>query len=411
METNYSRQSYLDWLRILAILGVLFFHSAMPFVPEETWHIKNKDTSNLLLEFNFWLSRFRMPLLFFISGTVTFFMMKNRTGGAFVLLRLRRLFIPLVFGMFVIVPPQVYLERLTQGFQGDFFNFYISSLNFEPYPKGDFSWHHLWFIAYLFVYDVLLVPLFVWLKQDSGKAFLQKLNALAVGKRIYLFMLPSVVVFTSMVLKYEHTNDLIHDYCFFLYWLGFLLGGYFCIASPALMDSLEKNRRFSLTLAFLAILLLNYFRWNNLEPFKVLPDYQNNWRTYVYLAIFPLNAWFWVFAAIGYGKRYLNKFHPALNYINQAVYPFYILHQTIIVIIVYYVVQTQDTILMKYLFTVGVSGAVSMLMYHLLIKDFKITRLLFGMKSKKVNQDTGVRTGKTVTTKKPEYSITTVSVV
>ncbi|PSR55735.1 acyltransferase [Adhaeribacter arboris] len=387
METNYPRQSYLDWLRILAIVGVLFFHAAMPFVPEEVWHLKNKETSNLLLEFNFWLSRFRMPLLFFISGTVTFFMMKNRTGGAFVLLRLRRLFIPLLFGMLVIVPPQVYLERLTQGFKGNFFDFYPSIFNFEPYPKGNFSWHHLWFIAYLFVYDVLLVPLFVWLKQKRGKAFLQRVSLLAKGKRIYWLMLPGVIVFSSMVLKYDQTNDLFHDYCFFLYWLCFLLGGYFCIASPALMDSLERNRRFSLTLAFLAIVLLNYFRWNSMELQTLIPDYQTNWRTYIYLAIYPLNAWFWVFAAIGYGKRYLNKFHPAINYINQAVYPFYILHQTIIVIIVYYVVQTSDTIVMKYLFTVLVTFAVSMLLFHLFIKEFVLTRFLFGMKPKAAKKE------------------------
>ncbi|QMU30876.1 acyltransferase family protein [Adhaeribacter radiodurans] len=398
METNYSRQSYLDWLRIMAIVGVLFFHSAMPFVPEEVWHIKNKETSNLLLEFNFWLSRFRMPLLFFISGTVTFFMMKNRTGSDFVLLRLRRLFIPLLFSILVIVPPQVYLERLTQGFQGNFLDFYPSIFNFEPYPKGNFSWHHLWFIAYLFVYDILFAPLFVWLKQEPGKIFLQKVSALAMGKRIYALMLPGVILFTSMVLKYDQTNDLFHDYCFFLYWLCFLLAGYFCIASPALMDSLERNRQFSLTLAFLAILLLNYFRWNDIEPFNLLPDYRNDWRTYVYLAIFPLNAWLWVFAAIGYGKRYLNKFHPAINYINQAVYPFYILHQTVIVIIVYYVVQTSDTILMKYLFTVSVSFAVSMLLYHLLIKEFALTRFLFGMKPKKASKDLLARIDKNETT-------------
>src|SRR5882762_4508671 len=75
-----DRQAYLDWLRILAILGVLLFHSAMAFVADWGWHIKNKETSNLLLEFNFWLHNFRMPLLFFISGTVSYFMLQKRTG-------------------------------------------------------------------------------------------------------------------------------------------------------------------------------------------------------------------------------------------------------------------------------------------------------------------------------------------
>jgi glucans biosynthesis protein C len=100
------RQPHLDWLRIFAIIGVLFFHSSMPFAAEEWWHIKNQQTSNVLLEFNFWLSRFRMPLLFFISGAVSFYMMQKRSAASFIGLRFRRLFIPLLFGMLVIVPPQ-----------------------------------------------------------------------------------------------------------------------------------------------------------------------------------------------------------------------------------------------------------------------------------------------------------------
>jgi fucose 4-O-acetylase-like acetyltransferase len=156
MQTS-NRQSYLDWLRILAIAGVLFFHSAMPFV-EFDWHIKNTEHSEMLQEFNFFISRFRMPLLFFISGAVAYFMLKNRSSSQFVALRFRRLLIPLVFGMLLIVPIQVYLERVNQGFKGNFFQFYHSVFTTGAYPKGNLSWHHLWFIAYLFVYDVLFAP-------------------------------------------------------------------------------------------------------------------------------------------------------------------------------------------------------------------------------------------------------------
>jgi len=113
---NNGRQAYLDWLRAASIAGVLFFHAAMPFVSDWDWHIKNKETSRILLEFNFWLSRFRMPLLFFISGTVSYYMLQKKTGLKFIGLRFRRLLIPLIFAMLVIVPPQVYLERLTQGY-------------------------------------------------------------------------------------------------------------------------------------------------------------------------------------------------------------------------------------------------------------------------------------------------------
>lgn len=378
-----SRQSYLDWLRILAILGVLFFHSAMAYVAEWDWHIKNKETSNLFLEFNYWLSRFRMPLLFFISGTVAFFMLKSKSGWAFVGLRFRRLFIPLLFGMLVVVPPQIYVERLTQGYQGNYWQFWATVFEFKPYPAGgSFSWHHLWFILYLFIYDVLFTPLFKWTFSERGQRFLQRMQVLARGVRVYWLILPGILIYTSLVLKFRGTNDLIHDWCNIFYWLQFLLVGFICMAVPGLVDSLERNRRISLTVAFLSIVVINYFRWNSIEPWDTLPNWRSDWRTYVFLALTPLMAWSWVLTAIGYGKRYLNKKHRVLDYANQAVYPFYILHQSVMLVLVYYIVQVQESILAKYIFTVGVTFFVSMGIYHVLIRPFGVMRFLFGMKPK-----------------------------
>ncbi|WP_315824351.1 hypothetical protein [Paraflavitalea speifideaquila] len=93
-------------------------------------------------------------------------------------------------------------------------------------------------------------------------------------------------------------------------------------------------------------------------------------------------AWSWVLTGLGYGKKYMNKRHKALDYINQAVYPFYILHQSVMLVLVYYIVQVQESILMKYLFTVGATFFVSMSIYHLLIRPFGVMRFLFGMKPK-----------------------------
>jgi glucan biosynthesis protein C len=379
MQPN-SRQAYLDWLRILAILGVLFFHSAMAYVAEWEWHIKNKETSHILLEFNFWLHNFRMPLLFFISGTVSYFMLQKRTGGGFIGLRFRRLFIPLVVGMLVIVPPQVYMERLTQGFKGNFWSWYPSIFRTGAYPKGNLSWHHLWFILYLLVYDILCTPLFVWLLSAKGRRSLQKLDWLATGKWVYLLTLPGIVVYSAFSVRYPETNDLIHDWGYLPYWLLFLLTGFICIAHPGLMDSLERNRRGSLGLAFLSLLFVNYLRWNNVEPWDLIVAWKNDLRTYAYLALKGVLAWSWVLTAIGYGKRYLNKKHRILDYLNQAVYPFYILHQTVIVILVYYIVQTSDTIGMKYLFTVLATFFLSAGIFHLFIRPYAVTRWLFGMK-------------------------------
>lgn len=380
MQTSTTRQAYLDWLRIIAIIGVLFFHSAMPFVSDWGWHIKNKETSNILLEFNAFMHRFRMPLLFFISGTVSYFMLQNRSGGGFIGLRFRRLFIPLLLGMLVIVPPQVYMERLKQGFQGNFFNFYPSIFTTGAYPAGNLSWHHLWFILYLLVYDIVCAPLFVWLISARGKAFLQKLNGLATGKRIYLFMLPGVLVYTFCTIKYPETNDLVHDYAYLFYWLFFLLAGFICIANPVFMDSIERNRRTSFAVALISLVSINYVRWNDIEPWDVIKDYENNWRTYAFMGLQAVSGWMWVLTAVGYGKKYLNRPSPALNYINQAVYPFYILHQTVIVILAFYVVRAPDGVGLKYLFTVVATFFISMSVFHLFIKPYPVMRFLFGMK-------------------------------
>lgn len=373
MQSN-PRQAYIDWLRILAIIGVLFFHAAMPFAAEEDWHIRNKETSNVLLEFNFWLSRFRMPLLFFISGAVSYYMLRNKTALSFIGLRFRRLFLPLFFGMLLIVPPQVYMERLTQGYTGSYFDFYPSIFEGRSYPEGNTSWHHLWFIAYLFVFDLICAPLFAWVVRGKGKAFAEKLGWLAKSKRVYLLVIPSVLIFTFLAPLFPRTDDLIHDYAYLPYWFSFLFIGFICISNAGIMNSLENNRRASLSIAMLLIIVINYLRWNDAEPETV---------SYLYYSLYPLTAWFWVFALTGYGKKYLNRKTSFSEYATQAVYPFYIVHQTVIVVLAYYVVQANDTVMSKYVFLALVSLFLSVALVHLVIKPYNIMRFIFGMKPKK----------------------------
>ncbi len=386
MNLHQQRLAYIDWLRILAILGVLVYHSARPFIPDDPWHINNADKSNLLEEFNFLLSRFRMPLLFFLSGAVTWYMVKKRTTGQFLLLRFKRLFIPLLAGMLIVIPPQVYFERLHQGYTGSFAGFYGDLFQSGPYPEGNLSWHHLWFIAYLFLYDLLLAPFFTWCKTGSAAGFRKFLTSMAKGKRIYLVMLPSVLLYSFGILSYPQTNNLIQDPVYFFYWLLFLLVGFCFMLEPELLDSLERNRRFSLGMAFLLLLLINCLRWNDYNWFDGSHPTES-WFTYLYIARHPIHTWCWVFALVGYGKKYLNKSHPSLDYLNPLIYPFYILHQTIIVILAYYVVQTPDTVFFKWIFLTLSTLFLTLMIFHLFIKRYPFTRFIFGMKSRIVKRD------------------------
>ena len=98
-------------------------------------------------------------------------------------------------------------------------------------------------------------------------------------------------------------------------------------------------------------------------------------------------GWSWVLALVGYGKKYLNYKLKVLDYLNQAVYPFYILHQTVIVVLTYYIVQTQnESILSKYIYTVGMTLFITVGIYHLLIRPYALPRFLFGMKPKAVKK-------------------------
>lgn len=385
LTKNTSRQAYLDWLRIAAIIGVIFFHAAQPFVQDENWHIVNNQRSDLVSEFSFWLSRFRMPLLFFISGAVSYYMLIKYNGKYFIKQRFQRLLIPLLFGMLIIVPPQVYMERVANGYTGTFWQFYPTIFQGKPYPQGNTSWHHLWFILYLFIYDLISVPLFKWLIFGKGKAFTaHKLVILAKGKNIYALMLPSMILYAALILKYPVTNALIGDWCMLIYWYLFVIVGYLVMCNQQLIESMVRNRRLSMLIAFGSIIFINYIRWNDLRPSQSLgKNWQDNPITYLYLSVYPVIAWSWIMMLVGYAKKYLDSPHPVHQYINQAIYPYYILHQTIIVVLAFYVVKTDESILTKYLFIVLVTLALCFFMYHILIMPYNFMRILFGMKPKK----------------------------
>ena len=186
-----QRRHELDWLRVFAFLLLILFHSGMPFVIND-WHINNTETSLGLTHIWDFFHNWRMPLLFVVSGAGIWYALGNRTGTAFIKERITRLLLPLVFGVFVIVAPQVYFERM---FEGQVFNSYI---DFYPhffdgniFNGGNFTPNHLWFIYALFFYCIAGLPLFLFLKSTYGKVVLNKLaNILTMPMGIYLMLLP-----------------------------------------------------------------------------------------------------------------------------------------------------------------------------------------------------------------------------
>ena len=144
------RRHELDWLRVLAFLLLIFFHSGMPYVMF-SWHINNVETSQGLSHLWSFFHNWRMPLLFMVSGAGIWYAFGRRTSGQFVKERFVRLILPLIFGVLVIVPPQVYLERLAQGVHFDsYIDFYPHFFDGHIFAGGNFTPNHLWFLYTLF---------------------------------------------------------------------------------------------------------------------------------------------------------------------------------------------------------------------------------------------------------------------
>ena len=169
MFTQPAHRRYdLDWLRVFAFGGVFLYH-CLRFFNSGDWEIKNAETSGIVDLFTGIFDLFGMPLLFAIAGASIFFALRPGGASRFLRDRVRRLLVPLAFGIVVLGPPQVYLQRLTHGdFQGTFWQFLPLYFNGT---LEHFAWTgvHLWFLEYLFLFTLVLTPLFVWLKLPSGQ--------------------------------------------------------------------------------------------------------------------------------------------------------------------------------------------------------------------------------------------------
>jgi glucans biosynthesis protein C len=380
-----DRQHYIDWIRVFAFSILIFFHCAMPFVVFG-WEVKNSETSMPLSQFIWWLHQWRLPLLFFISGVGIHFSLKRRSVLAFAGERFVRLFIPLLFAMFFTIPLQVYFERLQKGqFKGSYWAFYPSVWNFTPYPEGTLTWSHMWFVAYLFAFCLLLLPVF-WVFKVKPLATLKEKLASILFNPILLFLpaVPLIYYYFALFLKYPEQLSLLDDWFLFLFSMTLLFYGYLLGGSQKFWDACEKYRFLFLVTALVCVVVLFSLFWWRLE----LPKVQDK-TLYVYGVLNSVHVWTLILAVLGFAKRHLNFTNRFLEYANQAVYPFYILHQTIIVAFGYFVVQWPFPILIKLCILMLLSFLAIAATYHFVIRPYTVLRLLFGLKIKRDTRGSG----------------------
>jgi peptidoglycan/LPS O-acetylase OafA/YrhL len=370
-----ARRYDIDWLRVLAVLLLFPFHTARIFDTFSGFYVKNSTLSQALTYFIMYVHPWHMPLLFLLAGASTWFALGFRSGRQYAKERFIRLLIPFIFGLLVIVPPQSYFGLLSHsGYSGSYLEWYpnyfrLNAADMDGYFLGGFALGHLWFILFLFVFSLVALPLFLWLRRrDSGKRL--------VGWLAAVFSLPGVFLLLAIPLLMMYR--LVDFYPSPVYFIACFIYGFVLFADARFEKAIDRHRLVALVLGPVLFFLAAY--WLVYGPPPGAPSWF--WPVIDTYTV-GLAPWFFLIAILGYGRRFLNSRTKFLKYTAEASYPAYILHQTVIVIIGYFVVQWTSNIGIKFATILTLSVVATTVIYDLLIKRWNATRFLLGMRLRK----------------------------
>jgi hypothetical protein len=336
-----QRRYDIDWLRALAFFVLILYHVGMFYVADWGWHIKSTEQSvwlqNLMVLTNPW----RMSLLFFISAMAMSLVMRRHKFSAWSLAKLRtkRLLLPLVFSMIVVVPPQLFYElKQFYGFTGGYISFMQEYLNINTQlapqkqsPIGLLTWNHLWFLPYLWCYSILMLMIYPLLELLSKS--MTKSNMPAWFTFIIL-LFGTAMSWLFLSDKFPTTHALLDDWFNHARYFWVFIVGFMLPRVPHLWQRLVDGRRVMLILALIgyAWLLMDRHGWLNVGQ-----ELDKLWFIqFAHSMLISFNHWTWILALVGYAGRYLQFSNGLLRYVNKAILPWYILHQTLIVIFAVY---------------------------------------------------------------------------
>ena len=383
-----ARLYYLDWLRVLLIFGVFLYHALHPFVAMLPWHIKNAEQSETIMAVLLIINPWGIPLFFLVAGAGSWFALVRRNNRQYIRERVNRLFIPFVVGSILLTPFQKYLEALNKGaFQGSFLNFFpqmltesISGNLFSPHIFGRWGLH-LWFLGFLFAFSLLALPVINWFKTDAGGSFITWLGRL-VEKRggMLLFVIPLAL---ARVVIQPFFPDEQKGWLDFVYMFLFFISGYIIYSDDRFLNAVRRDRWLLFSAGIMG--LLAFFGLS-----AVYGDIVFEWSlTFVWpwsivlILAFTLMSWGWALFVLALAMTHLNFSNKWLAYGNETIMPFYLIHQPVIIVIAYFVVQWQAGIPLKLLAILIGSFLITLGLVELLIRPFKPMRRLFGMKARR----------------------------
>jgi len=385
-ERRSPRRYDMDWLRVIFVCGLIMIHVAAMFDPYPITAVKGKR-SFLLILFATFLHEWRLAILFIVSGAGSYFALGFLNGRQFVKMRLRRIVIPLIVGTFLIVPIHLYYWQFLNNptYPKSYFQFY-SMIMYRFFVHGWFGtgkeslhWAHLWFLGYLFIASMVALPLLLYLRHGKGQEFIPKLAAFVEKPwAIFLFSIPLVLVEVAMRAHWTAGRViLVDDWATFTLNLVLFIYGFTIFSNDRIRRAIEAHRRSGLVGGILtsAVYLIITFGFG-------MPTRGYNLHWSLFMMLRAISVWFWCVAVLGFGSKYLDFNRKALAYLNEAVYPVYVLHLPLATIIAYHVVHWPLLPLVQFGIIVILTLAAALLLFEG-IRRTKVTRFLFGLKTKK----------------------------
>ncbi len=343
-----ERRYDIDWLRVIAIGLLLIYHIAIIFQPWAMFigFIKSNESIEQLWNVMSIINIWRIPLLFYVSGMGLYFALQKRDWKQVLIERSKRILLPFIFGVIAITPLHMYV----------FQNYYNLPFNYHLHMG------HLWFLGNIFIYVLLLLPLFYFLKKKEDGKFRTILSSLMkhpIGPLLIsiFFVLEAIIIQPQLFELYANTW-----HGFALGFLAFFFGFLLVYSGKTFWKTVLKWRWLYLSIAGL-LYILRIIVFDTVTP--------------GYLMAIESNCW--IFGGFGLSYKYLNKPSLVLNYLRQAAYPIYIIHMVVLYLGALIILPLEISAPLKFLAIVLFTICGCYLIYEFIIKRIKLLRPLFGL--------------------------------
>ena len=372
-EKPFTRRWDVDWLRVFATYLLFAFHAGKVFDVPPFYPLKNGELSVAMGFFTGFIHQWHMPLFFLLAGWSAFESLAQRGSARFVRERLGKLVLPLVFGVLVICPPIRWVELR----EGLFVTASGRALPAEPgvglleflpryYTLAGLTWSHLWFLAYLFTFSLLYLPILVALQRVPARRVPERRSA------VYLALLPLILVQVTLRGRWPGYQNLVDDWANFAYYSLFFLFGFALARAPEIERFAHREWKRAGLLAAAALLGMvatDLLRARGFEQ-----------AVFANRALSAVAGGCGVLFFLGLAARFFSFSNQALRWLAESAFPVYLLHQLAVVMVGLWVVSLPLGIAPKYALLVPLSLAATLGFYQFVVKRVPALRFCLGMK-------------------------------